>query len=65
MGIPKTDTIEPGTVPVSEMTIEEKFHYEQAHAALAMLSGSLNKGSQAVSNLKTYENSVNKIFKTK
>jgi hypothetical protein len=65
MGIPKTEIIEPGTIPVSEMTIEEKFHYEQAREALAMLSGSLNKGSEAVSNLKTYENSVNKIFKTK
>jgi len=51
--------------PISEMTIEEQFHYEQAREALAMLSGSLNKGSEAVSNLKAYENSVNKIFKTK
>ena len=51
--------------PISEMTIEEQFHYEQAREALAMLSGSLNKGTEAVSNLKAYENSVNKIFKTK
>lgn len=51
--------------PVSEMTPLEKFHYEQAHQALAMLSSTLNKGNEAVSNLKTYENSVNKFFKTK
>lgn len=64
MGIPSIDNQE-GSLPVSEMTMEEKFHYEQAHAALAMLSGSLNKGNEAVSNLKAYDYSVNKIFKTK
>ncbi len=65
MGIPATSNDGTGTVDISEMTIEEKFHYEQAREALAMLSGSLNKGTEAVSNLKAYENSVNKIFKTK
>ena len=63
MGIPKPDN--GSEIPISEMSIEEKFHYEQAREALAMLSGNLNKGSEAVSNLKAYENSVNKIFKTK
>ena len=52
-------------VPISEMTAAEKFHYDQAHKALAMLSGNLNKGNEAFSNLRAYENSVNKIFKTK
>lgn len=65
MGIPKSVFNDGSGIPVSEMTVEEKFHYEQAREALAMLSGSLNKGSEAVSNLKAYENSVNKIFKTK
>jgi hypothetical protein len=63
IGLPKVVN-GPG-IPISEMTVEEKFHYEQAREALAMLSGSLNKGNEAVSNLKAYENSVNKIFKTK
>lgn len=49
----------------SDMTPQEKFHYDQAREALALLSGNLNKGNEAVSNLYAYENSVNKIFKTK
>ncbi|MEQ6124013.1 hypothetical protein AAON49_07440 [Pseudotenacibaculum sp. MALMAid0570] len=50
---------------LSELSVEQRFHYEQAEKALKMLSGTLNKGSQAFDNLYAYENSVNKIFKTK
>lgn len=50
---------------LSDLTVEQKFHYDQARKALAMLSGNLNKGNQAVGKLRTYEDSVNKIFNTK
>ena len=50
---------------LSDLTVEERFHYDQAEKALKMLSGNLNKGNQAFDNLYAYENSVNKIFKTK
>ncbi len=50
---------------LSDLSVEERFHYDQAQKALAMLSGNLNKGNEAVGKLRTYEDSVNKIFKTK
>lgn len=39
--------------------------YAQVEDALRMLSTNLNKGKQAFNSLYAYENSVNKIFKTK
>lgn len=50
---------------LDELSVTERFHYEQAEKALKMLSGSLNKGNEAFTNLYAYEDSVNKIFKTK
>lgn len=64
IGIPKKEK-KININSLSDLTIEQKFHYDQAQKALAMLSGNLNKGNQAVSNLRTYEKTVNKIFKTK
>lgn len=64
IGIPKKEE-KININSLSDLTVEQKFHYDQAQKALAMLSGNLNKGNQAVSNLRTYENTVNKIFKTK
>ena len=63
MGIPKSDRVELNSL--SDLTIEEKFHYDQAQKALALLSGNLKKGNEAFNNLYAYEDSVNKIFKTK
>jgi hypothetical protein len=63
LGLPKDDTRELNSL--SDLSVEEKFHYDQAQKALAMLSGNLKKGNEAFNNLYTYENSVNKIFKTK
>ena len=37
----------------------------QVKGALQLLSSTLKKGDEAVANLYTYENTVNKIFKTK
>lgn len=39
--------------------------YAQVENALRMLSSNLKKGNDAFNNLYTYENTVNKIFKTK
>ena len=39
--------------------------YAQVENALKMLSTNLKKGNDAFNNLYTYENTVNKIFKTK
>lgn len=39
--------------------------YAKVENALLMLSTNLNKGKSAFNNLYTYENTVNKIFKTK
>lgn len=39
--------------------------YAQVEKALMMLSSNLNKGNEAFNHLYTYENSVNKVFKTK
>ena len=67
MGIPDTK-IEEGSIPLTsldQLSVEEKFHFDQAQKALAMLSGKLKKGNEAVSNLYAYENTVNKVFKTK
>lgn len=61
IGIPKGNKIE----KLSDLPLEQRFHYEQAEKALKMLSGSLKKGNEAVDNLYAYEDSVNKIFKTK
>jgi hypothetical protein len=63
MGIPKEDTQEINSL--SDLTVEQKFHYDQAQKALALLSGNLKKGNEAFNNLYAYEDSVNKIFKTK
>jgi hypothetical protein len=64
MGIPKEE--DPITITsLDQLSVEQKFHYDQAQKALAMLSGNLKKGNEAVINLYTYEDSVNKIFKTK
>ena len=49
--------------------IQERKQAEQTLAevtnALKMLSGNLKKGNEAFNNLYAYEDSVNKIFKTK
>lgn len=42
-----------------------KAQYAQVKDVLKMLSTSLNKGNEAVASLYTYEDTVNKIFKTK
>jgi hypothetical protein len=64
MGIPK-DAPKVDLQSLSQLTVEEKFHYDQAQKALALLSGNLKKGNEAFNNLYAYEDSVNKIFKTK
>ena len=64
IGIPKEEKQIPLN-SLSDLSIEERFHYDQAQKALQMLSGKLNKGNEAFNNLYAYENSVNKIFKTK
>tara|TARA_R110002073_G_scaffold128999_3_gene275077 strand:+ start:32238 stop:32681 length:444 start_codon:yes stop_codon:yes gene_type:complete len=47
------------------MTPQEQEQYAQVENALRMLSSNLKKGNDAFNNLYTYENTVNKIFKTK
>ncbi len=42
-----------------------KEKYAQVKDALQMLSGNLKKGNEAFNNLYVYEDTVNKIFKTK
>jgi len=64
IGIPKEEKQIPLN-SLSDLSVEERFHYDQAQKALQMLSGKLNKGNEAFNNLYAYENSVNKIFKTK
>ena len=61
MGLPKDTKIE----KLSDLSLEQRFHYDQAEKALKMLSGNLKKGNEAFDNLYAYEDSVNKIFKTK
>ena len=39
--------------------------FAQVKEALQMVSVNLNKGNEAFNHLYTYENSVNKVFKTK
>ena len=63
MGIPKGGAQE--IESLSDLPLEQRFHVEQAQKALLMLSGNLKKGDEAFNNLYAYENSVNKIFKTK
>ena len=64
MGIPKEQTPIPLNT-LDQLSVEQKFHYEQAQKALQLLSGNLKKGNEAFNNLYAYEDSVNKIFKTK
>jgi hypothetical protein len=42
-----------------------KAQYAEVMSTLKMLSTNLNKGNEAMASLYTYENTVNKIFKTK
>ena len=42
-----------------------KAQYAQVKDVLKMLSSNLNKGNEAMASLYTYEDTVNKIFKTK
>ena len=44
---------------------ELKAQYAQVKDVLKMLSSNLNKGNEAVASLYVYEDTVNKIFKTK
>lgn len=44
---------------------KEQQQFAQVQDALKLLSVNLNKGDKAVASLYTYENTVNKIFKTK
>ena len=44
---------------------QAKKQYAQVEKALKLLSTNLKKGSEAFNNLYVYENTVNKIFKTK
>lgn len=44
---------------------EAKAKYAQVKDALKMLSGNLKKGNEAFNNLYVYEDTVNKVFKTK
>lgn len=62
MGIPKGNQ---EINSLSDLPLEQRFHVEQAQKALMLLSGNLNKGNKAFNNLYAYEDSVNKIFKTK
>ena len=50
-----------------ELSDEEKAkaQYAEVMSTLKLLSTNLNKGNQAMANLYTYENTVNKILKTK
>jgi hypothetical protein len=44
---------------------EAKAQYAEVMSTLKLLSTNLNKGNQAMANLYAYENTVNKILKTK
>jgi hypothetical protein len=44
---------------------KQKVLFNQVQTAIGLLSKNLNKGDKAVATLYTYENTVNKIFKTK
>jgi hypothetical protein len=44
---------------------DAKAKYAQVKDALKMLSGNLKKGNEAFNNLYVYEDTVNKVFKTK
>jgi hypothetical protein len=44
---------------------EAKAQYAEVMSTLKLLSTNLNKGNEAMANLYTYENTVNKILKTK
>lgn len=64
MGIPKEE--KPIIVSsVSELPIEAQVEYYKVKDALKMLSGNLKKGNEAFNNLYAYENTVNKVLKTK
>ena len=47
------------------MTLEQQEQYAQVKDVLKMLSSNLNKGYEAMASLYVYEDTVNKIFKTK
>ena len=47
------------------MTTEQQAQYAEVMSTLKLLSTSLNKGNEAMANLYVYENTVNKILKTK
>ncbi|MBL4642933.1 MAG: hypothetical protein JKY44_05005 [Flavobacteriaceae bacterium] len=47
------------------MTLEQQEQYAQVKDVLKMLSSNLNKGNEAMASLYVYEDTVNKIFKTK
>ena len=51
----------------NEYRVEQnaKAQYAEVMSTLKLLSTNLNKGNQAMANLYTYENTVNKILKTK
>ena len=64
LGIPKEE--KPIIVSsVSELPIEAQVEYYKVKDALKMLSGNLKKGNEAFNNLYAYENTVNKVLKTK
>lgn len=64
LGLPNQDQ-KVDLISLDQLSVEEKFHYDQAQKALAMISGNLKKGNEAFNNLYTYEDSLNKVFKTK
>lgn len=49
----------------SDLPLEAQVEYSKVQKALKMLSGNLKKGNEAFNHLYAYENSVNKVFKTK
>ena len=50
---------------LADLPIEAQVEYSKVQEALKMLSGNLKKGNEAFTHLYTYENSVNKVLKTK
>ncbi|MBL4604445.1 MAG: hypothetical protein JKY02_01905 [Flavobacteriaceae bacterium] len=50
---------------LSDLPVEAQVEYSKVQEALKMLSGNLKKGNEAFNHLYAYENTVNKVFKTK